>query len=213
MLHVRNRIPSQPTPRADDRLTPRSRTSRRAAFTLMELILVLGVLVVLTAITLPGILRWQRALPLEQAVSILQLQLQETRAAAVRSGEAWSLILPHPHEPWRREPVIASQDRIQHYRFRLPAGIRCEIIEPAGTPSSRQEPQKQIVFQPDGTVHGCRLRITTNDGIVTILQIHRMTGLATVVRNGNRDLNQKLRPQAIASKCPERRSKVFVVRS
>ena len=147
----------------------------------MELMLVLGVLTVLTAITLPGVLRWQRALPMEHAVSMLQLQLQETRAAAVRSGEAWSLILPHASEPGRRAPVAASQDKIQQHPFRLPAGMRCEIIEPADTATPRQNSIRQIVFQPDGTVRGCRLRITTNDGIVTILQIHRLNGMATMI--------------------------------
>lgn len=194
---------------AEEIITRRPRTSRRAAFTLMELILVLGVLVVLTAMTLPGILRWQRAMPMEQAVSIMQLQLQETRAAAVRSGEAWSLLLPDINEPGRREPVTASQETNQQQRFRLPAGIHCEIIEAAGTSGSRREPPNQIVFQPDGTVRSCRIRITTNDGIVTILQIHRMTGLATVVQNGDCKPDQKLRPDIIASKYPEWWSKDF----
>ncbi len=155
---------------------------RRAGFTLMELILVLGVLVVLTAITLPGILRWQRALPMEQAVSMLQLQLQETRAAAIRSGEAWCLILPHASEPGRRQPLASSQVRNHVHSFRIPAGTSCDIIDAVGSQNQRPEATKQIVVQPDGTVRACRIRITTDTGIVTTLQIHRLTGTATVVQ-------------------------------
>jgi Tfp pilus assembly protein FimT len=148
----------------------------------MELILVLGILVILTAVTLPGILRWQRAMPMEQAVSMLQLQLQETRGAAIHSGEAWSLILPNAGTPGRRQPLRTSQAGNQEYLFRLPAGIRCEIIEPVDTAHQRAKSTAQIVFQPDGTVRDCSLRITTDTGLVTILQIHRMTGMATITQ-------------------------------
>ena len=168
----------------------------------------LGVLVVLTAITLPGILRWQRALPMERAVSLLQLQLQETRAAAVRSGEEWYLILPHANVPGRREPAATDHARNQPHAFVLPEGVRCEIIEINETSDSQPELQTQITFHPDGTVRACRIRVTTNDGIVTILQIHRMTGMATIVQLQERERTQNAVPEAIASQWTQRRGTI-----
>ena len=61
--------------------------------------MVLSVLVVLTAMRLPATLRWQRGLAMERAISIIQIQVQETRLAAIRSGEPWSLVLPQPGIP------------------------------------------------------------------------------------------------------------------
>lgn len=157
-------------------------------FTLVELILVLSVLVVLFSLTLPGIQRWQKALPLEQAISTLQLQLQETRLAAIRSGQPWQLILPAAGLPGRRCPANAHLDGAPTTTFQLPPGILCQINSPSSpssaSPSSASahadSSVRSITFQPDGTVTPRILCLITADRQQAMLRIERLTGLATV---------------------------------
>ena len=63
----------------------------RGGFTLVELLLVLGILATLAAVSLPAIVRWQQRASLEQAASSVQLQMQTARASAVRSGIDWQI--------------------------------------------------------------------------------------------------------------------------
>ncbi|MFN9971604.1 MAG: Tfp pilus assembly protein FimT/FimU, partial [Phycisphaerae bacterium] len=70
-----------------------------AGFTLTELLLALVILTATTACALPAILTWQKRFPLEQSVSLLQWQIQETRFAAASSGQIWYLTLPHGGMP------------------------------------------------------------------------------------------------------------------
>jgi prepilin-type N-terminal cleavage/methylation domain-containing protein len=169
----------------------------KPGFTLVELIMVLSVLVVLFSLTLPGIQRWQKALPLEQAISTLQLQLQETRLAAIRSGQPWQLILPAAGLPGRRCPANAHLDGARTTTFQLPPGILCQINSPSGpssaspssasvsaSPSSASahadSSVRSITFQPDGTVTPRILCLITADRQQAMLRIERLTGLATV---------------------------------
>jgi Tfp pilus assembly protein FimT len=69
---------------------------------LVELLLVLSLMVVLTSLTLPGVLRWQNGVGMERALSLLQVQLQETRLCAIKSGEPWKLVLPQNGRPGQR---------------------------------------------------------------------------------------------------------------
>ena len=148
--------------------------SARTGFTLVELLMVLGVLVVLASLTLPAMLRWQRGMPMEQAISTLQLQLQETRLAAIRSGEPWSLTLPQAGKAGHRHPVSESRTDDRRMQFQWPAGIQCE--------DSRARDAREIVFQADGVVSERRLKLVDQHGHQTILRIDRLTGQATIVK-------------------------------
>lgn len=161
-----------------------SRTARRAdqqpsgriargGFTLVELLMVLSVLVVLTAMSLPATLRWQRGMPMERAISILQIQLQETRLAAIRSGEPWHLVLPRPGTAGRRHPAHQSSVHNPQWSFPWPAEVQCHDM------SNKQLPQP-ILCQPDGTVSGRLLRLTDPQGDSTFLQIDRLTGSVSI---------------------------------
>ena len=145
----------------------------RNAFTLVELLMVLSVLVVLTAMSLPATLRWQRGLAMERAISIIQIQVQETRLAAIRSGEPWSLVLPQPGVPGRRYPNHLPAAHNATWDFQWPAGIQCHDMP------SQQFPGP-IFFQPDGTVSERFLRLADSNGQSTFLQLDRLTGSASI---------------------------------
>ncbi len=160
------------------------RQSERCGVTLVELLLVLSLLLVMMSIALPGVRRWQRLMPLEQAVSLLQLQLQETRVAAIRSGEAWCLVLPSAGSPGRRHPLNERQAETSRFQFRMPAGVRCDVLaSPTGHLTGNPSDPGRIVFHADGTVEQTCVRIVTEDGGVTTLKVNRLTGTATIVQS------------------------------
>lgn len=126
--------------------------------------MVLSVLVVLTAMSLPAVLRWQQGLPMEQAISILQLQLQETRIAAIRSGETRVLKLPGRHTAGRRYPESNAAPESPDWQFVLPARIRCQTQQ-------SESADFMIICRPDGTVTECRLSLIDADGRATIFRL------------------------------------------
>ena len=159
--------------------------SRASGFTIVELLMVLGILVVLTSVTLPSVLRWQRGLSMEQGVSTLQIQLQETRLAAIRSGEAWNLVLPQNQRPGRRQAVRDTAAVDIRLLFHWPAGLICSEVSPTTLPAASTTESDQptrIVCQPDGTVSDCLLKLTDSNEHQTLLRIDRLTGMASVIQ-------------------------------
>ena len=157
----------------------RTRAPGIAGFTLVEMLLVLAILVSLTAVSLPSIMRWQRGLPLDQAVSLLQIQLQETRLAAVRSGETWVLELPtNAAAGFRRSAKATSSDRPQSLNaaFQWPRGVRCED----STSKNRRQQLDPVICRPDGTVSERTLRLIDTHGAMIIIHLDRLTGTARV---------------------------------
>jgi len=154
---------------------------RTGGFTIVELLMVLGILVVLTSVTLPSILRWQRGLSMEQGISTLQIQLQETRLAAIRSGEAWKLVLPHNQNPGRRQAVRDTAAVDIRRQFHWPAGLKCSELSTAISTLESDQPTR-VVCQPDGTVSDCQLQLTDSNENQTQLRIDRLTGMASVIQ-------------------------------
>lgn len=179
------------------RFHPTQSARTASGFTLIELLMVLSLLIMLTAVSLPGIVRWQRTLPLDQATSLLQQQFQETRLVAIQTGHPWRLVLPDSGRSGYREPVPAAGSVVQTLAsigrstagqnafrqndpvlrdatdFQWPVGIRCEVLSAGDTSSS-------FVFQPDGTATDRQLRLSNDYGHSQILQLVRLTGQATI---------------------------------
>ncbi len=145
-------------------------------FSLVELLLVLSLMVVLTSLTLPGVLRWQNGVGMERAVSLLQVQLQETRLCAIKSGEPWKLVLPQNGRPGQRHQTAESVLVDQRHQFNWPAGISCLSVE-------SQTSEIAIICHPDGTVTACTLQFKDAHGQQTMLQIDRLTGAASIVNS------------------------------
>ncbi len=148
----------------------------RRGFSLVELLLVLSLMVVLTSLTLPGVLRWQNGVGMERALSLLQVQLQETRLCAIRSGEPWKLVLPQNGRPGQRYQSAQSVIVDKRHQFNWPAGISCLSIE-------SQTSEIEITCHPDGTVSACTLQFKDTHGQQTMLQIDRLTGAASIVNS------------------------------
>ena len=150
--------------------------SLRRGFSLVELLLVLSLMVVLTSLTLPGVLRWQNGVGMERALSLLQVQLQETRLSAIKTGESWKLVLPQNGRPGQRLQNAMSATLDKRHEFNWPAGISCLNTE---TKTS----EIAIICHPDGTVTACTLQFKDAHGQQTMLQIDRLTGAACIVNS------------------------------
>ena len=148
----------------------------RRGFSLIELLLVLSLMVVLTSLTLPGVLRWQNGVGMERALSLLQVQLQETRLCAIKTGESWTLLLPQNGRPGKRHLSAMSAMIDKRHEFNWPAGISCLNT---GTQTS----EIAIICHPDGTVTACTLQFKDAHGQQTMLQIDRLTGAASIVNS------------------------------
>jgi prepilin-type N-terminal cleavage/methylation domain-containing protein len=146
----------------------------RRGFSLVELLLVLSLMVVLTSLTLPGVLRWQNGVGMERALSLLQVQLQETRLCAIKTGEPWKLVLPQNGRPGQRLQNAMSAMLDKRHEFHWPAGISCLNTE-------TQTSETAIICNPDGTVTACTLQFKDAHGQQTMLQIDRLTGAACIV--------------------------------
>ncbi len=154
----------------------------RRGFTLTELMMVLCVLVVLTSLATPGMLRWQRRLPLEKTVTMLQHLLVETRLEAIREGEPWCLVLPSGNSPgWQTpldQPALTSATRT----FQWPDGI--VVTDITDSLGERKEPFSQrtspypVTFNPDVTSFDRRFRLKTVYGDQVTLHLDRLTGMA-----------------------------------
>ena len=150
--------------------------SLRRGFSLVELLLVLSLMVVLTSLTLPGVLRWQNGVGMERALSLLQVQLQETRLSAIKTGESWTLVLPQNGRPGQRHQNAESVLVDKRHEFNWPTGISCLNTE---TKTS----EIAIICHPDGTVTACTLQFKDAHGQQTMLQIDRLTGAACIVNS------------------------------
>lgn len=142
-------------------------------FSLMELLLVLALLTVLAALTVPALHSWQQRLTLERAATALQHQITETRLRSIQSGERWVLVLSLPEKTSRQ----LRPDRPLY---------RPEILQLPKTISLKAEPEKgqpttdaqmiRLMFRPDGTCSATSLLLNDTRGNTLSLSIDRLTG-------------------------------------
>lgn len=149
-----------------------------SGFSLLELLLVLGLLTVAMAITVPALSRWQRRLPLERSAAMLQQALSETRLASIQSGEPWGLWLYASGTQGRRTPL--NQPDLDRYQFRFPQGIACRPAPVDGQSDLDGAEDLVLIFQPDGSSSSARLLLVDERGEELHIVLERLTGNAEI---------------------------------
>lgn len=149
-----------------------------SGFSLLELLLVLGLLTVAMAITVPALSRWQRRLPLERSAAMLQQALAETRLASIQSGEPWGLWLYASGTLGRRTPL--NQPDLDRYQFQFPQGIACRPAPVDGQPALEGAEDLVLIFQPDGSSSSARLLLINERGEELHIVLERLTGNAEI---------------------------------
>ena len=155
------------------------RKALRGGFTLFELMLTLAILVIVTAISVPGLMhRLQRNEIHSTAVSIRN-QLNEARRRAVETGVPQRAVIDIQQHQIRIESGEASA--VEKFEpaapLPLPAGIQIAmtLTSPSTVPGNA-EPCCVIRFHPNGTSSSGSLTLSEAQGASYRLRIDRATG-------------------------------------
>ena len=155
------------------------RKALRCGFTLFELMLTVSILVLVTAISIPGLMhRLQRNEIHSTAVSIRN-QLNEARRRAVETGVPQLAVIDIQQHQIRIESAEASA--VEKFEpaapLPLPAGIRIAMSsDSSDTNPGNAEPCCVIRFHPNGTSSSGSLTLSEAQGASYRLRIDRATG-------------------------------------
>lgn len=142
-------------------------------FTLLELILVIGLIVLLTVVAIPNFRPLLSDAQLEQSVQLLQADLMKTRQMAIKEDQKRS----------RVEFIIPSRYEIQiendSNEFELMATKRLA----AGCSFDLLPSENKVFFNHDGSANGCLTISIVNKGSTGWLTVDETTGRVEVSYN------------------------------
>lgn len=118
---------------------------RRAAFTLVELILVLAILAVMVAVVAPALARSSRAQSLEHEALRLLAVTEHARDEAVSTGVFMAVYVDADGGKYGMEPASATSGVEKRKDFTLPEELQFEAVD-----TTSHKGGKVIVFSPAG---------------------------------------------------------------
>jgi type II secretion system protein H len=174
---------------------------RRSGFSILELLVVLALMAILAAITVPSLRRWQATLPLEQSASAIQQLVARVQLDALRSGRSAGLTLESSGALFT--PAVSVTTGREVLPLRLPDGIRCLPATPEGSRSTsrtRSDGGLELIFHPDGTATPACLVLEDPAGRNLGLVIHRLNGSVSVAAD-LRFAETAMTPAEFRSRC------------
>jgi Tfp pilus assembly protein FimT len=184
-----------------------SRSHHRNAFSLIELILVMGVIVMIFSLAIPLATRALGTHALRQSADRVRVAMGEARVEAIKSGQIHALFF-QINSDWfnvapfsqisaqqglaaRQIQLNATQVRTSLEENQLPNGIvfadgmtsndgrSADTLSRSGGGSSLIKP---ILFYPDGTAQDARVFLRDDQFNSTSVQLRGLTGIAKTVR-------------------------------
>lgn len=134
-------------------------------FTQIELLVVLGILAVVAAMTFPSFLTFDRGWTAERYAGRLAVELRRARASAISKGQTTSFVIFQD-----RDAVSAKSDGRQ---IPIPTGLRLKIDGVRAAPM--RDRRAMILFFADGSASGGRILVTDDKGS-TELSVEWITG-------------------------------------
>jgi len=144
----------------------------RDAFTLVEILLVLGLLAVLSGVVLPAVGRWQSGLPMQRAEAEVRDALFRSRAAAIAGGRPCGFQFHADSELYRTIETGAAGPRTTDHR--LAGGVRF------GGVASGRGWEPPILFTADGIAADATISLVDAQGNRSRLRLRRLTGSVTI---------------------------------
>jgi len=178
-----------------------SPAAHRSGFSILELLVVLTLMAIVAAISVPALRRWQATLPLEQAAASIQQLVARVRLDALRTGRPALLTLDSSGILFT--PTVSSPATREVFPLRLPAGLRCEpLSENTRQPSRvlRSDGRVELVFHPDGTATPASLFLRDQAGRSLGLIIRRLNGSVSVV-HGTEVADTAMTPAEFRERC------------
>lgn len=181
----------------------------RAAFTLMELVLVVAIVIVVAALATPSIQRTFSRQALQRGADRVRVAMGQARVRAIRTGEehavfyspegSWFNVAPFSAFAQQKELAGKRRADIGAGNFSnfeddlLPKGVRfssgeTDVDSRAAAvlaDGDSEEAIAMILFYPDGTSQDARLFFENNDRLLVQLELRGLTGLARTVRIDN----------------------------
>ena len=178
----------------------------RRAFTLLELILVVAVLVAAAALAVPTVRGSLSRTTLDKSAERVRVAMGQARVRAIREGEvqalffvesgSWFQVAPFSQASQqaslasRREQVAQERRHSNLEEDLLAPGVRfavgqvplddraAETLNTEKTTSS----VRPILFYPDGTAQDARILLHSESGAYVEIQLRGLTGLTSAIR-------------------------------
>lgn len=179
---------------------------RQSAFTLLELILVIAILVFVGALAVPSLYQTFSQQTLEKSADRVRVAMGKARVRAIERGEIYAVFLTEggswfniaPFTNAKQQSSLAtSREELAVRRLQsdlesdlLPRGIRFaagtvavdaraaeSLSSENGTTSIRP-----ILFYPDGTSQDASIILQNETGRFVEIQLRGLTGLSSVIR-------------------------------
>lgn len=182
--------------------------SLRSAFTLIELLLVLSIMLVVVSLATPSINNMFQRTALDRGADRLRAAMGEARVKAIKEGDVYAVFVARGSNWFDMGPFANSKNQISRANrdqgavsqfgnsgFEdnlLPNGITFSASEVlsdsraaevlAGTGVSDGGGLQQILFYPDGTSQDASVVMTNEIGGIVEVQLRGLTGLSKSVR-------------------------------
>ncbi|QEG22441.1 prepilin-type N-terminal cleavage/methylation domain-containing protein [Mariniblastus fucicola] len=180
----------------------------RSAFTLIELLLVMAVVIVVMSMAAPSVNRMFQRTALDRGADRVRAAMGKARVDAIKEGDVYAVFIARGSNWFDSGPFANSRDQIARAsRDRrnvdqtgnsgfednlLPGGITfaaTEVLSDAraeevlsGTESSGGGGLQQILFYPDGTSQNASVVLQNQIGGIVEIQLRGLTGLSKSVR-------------------------------
>ena len=188
--------------RTGERSAPVANVKPRSAFTLIELLLVISIVVIVAALAIPAVHRTIDSQSLTKSGDRLRVAMGKARVSAIRKGEVHALFYV-AGGGWFdvgamskfQEMQTRSAQRIRYLQQHpsnyiqddaLPRGIRFAAGEVGHDSRSAEAMQtanasdemKMVLFYPDGTAQDARIVLQNEYGELVAVELRGLTGLA-----------------------------------
>jgi len=171
----------------------------RAGFTLIEIMVVVGIMGLIALISIPNIYQLAKKEGMRRAVTDMKDVLSNARAKAIISGTEVQLKFypvenrfeitggaPAPAANAESVPAVTAEPREpsphQISSGTLPAGITFGMLQ-VNLLNFRESEWTRVRFFPNGTSDEMRLVLTSPEGEARGLELEPTTGLARIVSN------------------------------
>ena len=130
--------------------------SRAPGMTLVELLVVLGVIGILLGLSVPGLAGYSKQVRLKATIRQVVGLVSLTRSLAISSHEDHAVVVDQEHQEIRVLNVASGESLEQ--AVHLPSSVTLEV-QVGGEPSA----QTQLVFRPTGSLTGRTVALVLRD--------------------------------------------------